>query len=375
MLENRPLLTITGFSGSGKTTFIEKLIPALKARGYFPGYLKHAGWKYDLDVPGKDSYRQLAAGAVFSSVFTEEKWVFHQLGPMDETFLGSHPQADIIILEGFKHSDYPKIVSIHPSSGVPDELSWNHPESAKKEKIWAYLTADELQANQINQLTRQSIAFQRDHIEKTADHLLHQLTKHCEQSFSLKGAVMIGGKSTRMGKDKAWLDYGRGAHAHYLFELLAQHPMIQDVVYSGLPKASFPSGLNEEKILQDRFVGFGPLGGFLTLFEASPQSAWLVLACDLAKLQEETVEYLIQHRNPLKMATVFVNDQQRFEPLAAIYEPHMGLYLKRMLVEGKYSLQRVFSQLPVNKITVPLHLQQQLINVNTPQERDHILQR
>ncbi len=372
MLARVPLLTITGFSGSGKTTFIEKLIPVLKKRGYFPGYIKHAGGKYDLDVPGKDSYRQLAAGAVFSSVFTEEKWAFHQLEAMDEIFLASR-QADILILEGFKQSNYPKLVCVHPSSGVPDELSWEHSNANNPEKVWAYLTSDEQQANRINQITQQSIAFQRDATEAIASHSLNQLKEYCKRSFALKGAVMIGGKSSRMGEDKAWLSYGKGAHAHYLFELLAQHSALQDVVYSGVPQAPFPPEADEEKILQDRFVGFGPLGGFLTLFETSPQSAWLVLACDLARLQQEAVEYLIRHRNPLKMATVFVSAPQRYEPLAAIYEPQMGLYFKRILVEGKYSLQRAFPQLPVEKVPVPSSLQQQLINVNTPQERDHIL--
>ena len=69
-----PLLVVTGFSGSGKTTFNEKFIKRLKQLDYKPGYIKHAGKSYSLDVPGKDSARQMEAGASFSAVFTKDSW-------------------------------------------------------------------------------------------------------------------------------------------------------------------------------------------------------------------------------------------------------------------------------------------------------------
>ena len=63
------VISVTGFSGSGKTTFIERLIPLLKEKNYSPATIKHSGHPHSFDAPGKDSYRQFEAGAVFSSIF------------------------------------------------------------------------------------------------------------------------------------------------------------------------------------------------------------------------------------------------------------------------------------------------------------------
>lgn len=366
-----PTLVVTGFSGSGKTTFLEKFIRTLKQRHYCPGYIKHAGGKYTLDVAGKDSFVQLAAGASFSTIFTDEKWAIHQYGSLDETWLWSQAQTDIILLEGFKKSVHPKVVCIHPEKGIPERLDWQQfdPDA----HVWAYLTIEQAEADQINQALGQPLAFQRDQIDSITNHILAKLNQHCREIFPLKGAVMIGGKSTRMGKDKAWLEYGQGPHAAYLFELLSQHPAIEEVFYSASPLTPPLQEIPQKAILTDQFLNFGPLGGFLTLFENEPQAAWLVVACDLARFQEQALEYLIQHRDPLKAGTVFVNQKQRFEPLVAIYEPRMGLHMKRALLNRTYSLQRIFPDLSIQQLPIPEFLESQLSNVNTPEERQQTL--
>lgn len=368
-----PLLVIAGFSGSGKTTFIEKFIPALIHRNYSPGYIKRAGGHHALDIPGKDSYRQLAAGASFSMVFTQEKWAMHQRGTPDEIWACSESRTDLVLLEGFKKSEHPKIVCVHPQETLPEELDWENGDAFSIAKVLAYLTVGATQAHEINETVGQTIAFQRDALDAITDHVLQKLDAHYHQVFALKGAVMIGGKSTRMGADKAWLEYGQGPHAHYLFEMLSQHPSLQAVIYSGTPLTEPPPGISETTIVKDRFLNFGPLGGILTLFETDPQAAWFVLACDLAQLRKETIDYLLAHRNPLKAATVFVNDQDRFEPLAAVYEPRMGLHLKRSLLYGVRSFQKIFPQVSIQRLPIPQFLQAQLSNVNTPQEREQTL--
>ena len=367
-----PLLAVSGFSGSGKTSFIEKFIHVLKRRGYFPGYIKHAGGIYTLDAPGKDSTRQLAAGASFSVVFTDKKWAMHQHGPPDWRAISSQPITDILLLEGFKKSVHPKVICLHPEKDVPQELAWKNP-SADRPPIWAYLTPEECQAEAINQTLGRPLAFQRDAIEPITEHLLAQMKQHYQHIFPLKSAVMIGGKSTRMGEDKAWLDYGKGPHAIHLFEMLTQMNAIEKVFFSGKPFSTPPQSIVPETILSDRFLNFGPLGGILTLFECDPKAAWLVIACDLVELQIETIVYLIQNRNPLKSATVFVNKKKRFEPLVAIYEPHIGLQLKRALLEGRYSFQQIFPQLSIHQLRIPSNLEAQLHNVNSMEERQRTL--
>ena len=114
-----------GYSGSGKTTLVEKLIPALKMRGLRVSVVKHAHHKFDIDHPGKDTYRHREAGAFEVVVASQnrlalmreferpgELTVHHMLAELYEG-------VDWVLVEGFKHSDLPKIEIWRASSGKP----------------------------------------------------------------------------------------------------------------------------------------------------------------------------------------------------------------------------------------------------------------
>jgi molybdopterin-guanine dinucleotide biosynthesis adapter protein len=117
-----PIVCFVGKSNSGKTTFIERVIPELVRAGYKVATVKHAGHGFDLDTEGKDSWRHKQAGA--SSVVVLSKGsmamfadVSDQLKVEDirDRFLdGSY---DLIIAEGWKHEGYPKIVIIREQVG------------------------------------------------------------------------------------------------------------------------------------------------------------------------------------------------------------------------------------------------------------------
>jgi molybdopterin-guanine dinucleotide biosynthesis protein B len=106
---------LAGYSGSGKTTLVEKLIPALKARGLRVSVVKHAHHKFDIDHPGKDTFRHRAAGAFEVVVASENRLALmreferpsqltvHQL--IAELYGG----VDWVLVEGFKSSDLLKI--------------------------------------------------------------------------------------------------------------------------------------------------------------------------------------------------------------------------------------------------------------------------
>ena len=108
-----PVLCIVGQSGSGKTTFIEKLVPELKKRGYRLAVIKHHPHDFDIDVEGKDSWRYMQAGSDAAVVSAPHKVglvknVDHDLSP-DELRALMGDGFDLIIIEGFKKSDAPKI--------------------------------------------------------------------------------------------------------------------------------------------------------------------------------------------------------------------------------------------------------------------------
>jgi molybdopterin-guanine dinucleotide biosynthesis protein B len=103
-----------GYSGSGKTTLIEQLIPRFVAQGLRVSLIKHAHHAFDVDQPGKDSYRHRHAGASEVLVTSSRRWVLmHELrGEAEPTFeaqLGHLAPCDLLLVEGFKHAAIPKL--------------------------------------------------------------------------------------------------------------------------------------------------------------------------------------------------------------------------------------------------------------------------
>ncbi len=112
-----PILSFVGRSNSGKTTLIERVIPELTRLGYRVATVKHAGHGFDLDTEGKDSWRHKQAGA--SAVIVIAKGSLAMFADVSEEmnveevrerFLDDH--TDLIIAEGWKNEDYPKIVVV-----------------------------------------------------------------------------------------------------------------------------------------------------------------------------------------------------------------------------------------------------------------------
>ncbi|EOT4560932.1 molybdopterin-guanine dinucleotide biosynthesis protein MobB [Shigella flexneri] len=117
-----PLLAFAAWSGTGKTTLLKKLIPALCARGIRPGLIKHTHHDMDVDKPGKDSYELRKAGAAQTIVASqqpdEEELDLHFLASRMDT-----SKLDLILVEGFKHEEIAKIVLFRDGAGHrPEEL-------------------------------------------------------------------------------------------------------------------------------------------------------------------------------------------------------------------------------------------------------------
>jgi len=113
-----------GWSGSGKTTLIEKLIPRLAARGLRVSLIKHAHHTFDVDQPGKDSYRHRHAGANEILVTSSRRWVLmHELRGVaepsfDEQHVARREMPDLLV-EGFKFAPIPKLEVWRAETGEP----------------------------------------------------------------------------------------------------------------------------------------------------------------------------------------------------------------------------------------------------------------
>ncbi len=118
-------LAFVAKSGSGKTTLLEKVISRLKDRGYKVGAIKHDAHRFDIDRPGKDSYRLTAAGADTMVISSPEKLALvkkHAGSPPVEDLLAAFfTDVDIVLIEGFKSSSLPKI-EVHRRERSPDLL-------------------------------------------------------------------------------------------------------------------------------------------------------------------------------------------------------------------------------------------------------------
>lgn len=113
-----------GYSGSGKTTLIERMIPLFTARGLRVALIKHAHHTFDVDQPGKDSYRHRHAGCTEVLVTSSRRWVLmHELRGAPEPGLGEHLEhlspCDLVLVEGYKREAIPKLEVYRASVGEP----------------------------------------------------------------------------------------------------------------------------------------------------------------------------------------------------------------------------------------------------------------
>ena len=117
-LKHPAVLAVSGVHNSGKTTLLEKLIPLLRARGLKVGVIKHDGHDFTPDVPGTDSYRLREAGAEGVAVFSGNRYLLTEefrLNEQDLLALFERHGYDLVLMEGFKESGWPKIEVVRSS--------------------------------------------------------------------------------------------------------------------------------------------------------------------------------------------------------------------------------------------------------------------
>ena len=115
---------VVGWKNSGKTGLMERLVTEITRRGVTVSTVKHAHHNFDLDQPGKDSYRHRAAGAHEVVLASGHRWaLLHELRdeeePPLEHLLGKMSAVDLVLIEGYKREDHPKIEATRKATGQP----------------------------------------------------------------------------------------------------------------------------------------------------------------------------------------------------------------------------------------------------------------
>ena len=184
-----------------------------------------------------------------------------------------------------------------------------------------------------------------------------------ESVAPLSGLVLAGGKSTRMLADKGSIAYHGMTQRAYMYEMLGRfcgHVYLSDNTKTGF------------ETIEDTFIGLGPFGGILSAMQSNPNAAWLTVACDLPYLTADTLDYLVKHRNPSKLATSFLDSDSKFpEPLITIWEPRAYPAMLQFLAQGYSCPRKVLINSDIELLTAPDV--SEFRNANTPEERDEAL--
>lgn len=181
----------------------------------------------------------------------------------------------------------------------------------------------------------------------------------------LFGLVLAGGASTRMQRDKAAIQYHGQSQLHWTFQLLS-HVCAATFVSVRPDQREEPTRAGLPQIV-DRQPGIGPIAGISAALQAHPKAAWLVVACDLPFLNEQTLRHLIAKRDAHKLATAYKSSHDGLpEPLCAIWEPTAREPVLAYVAAGKQCPRKFL----INADTLLLDLPdaQALENVNTADE-------
>jgi len=127
-----PIFGIVGWKNSGKTTLMARLIDEFTARGLVVSAIKHAHHSFDIDHPGRDSYRFRESGARQVALVSPRRWaLMHELHdeqkPELEDVLAHIGPCDLVLVEGYKKGPHPKIEARSPRSLTQDRLSDDDP--------------------------------------------------------------------------------------------------------------------------------------------------------------------------------------------------------------------------------------------------------
>ena len=181
----------------------------------------------------------------------------------------------------------------------------------------------------------------------------------------LFGLILSGGRSRRMGQDKALLERDGKSQLAWAAGILDGHVM-RTFVSTRADQVDEPERSRFDQIV-DRYEDLGPLAGILSAMDEHPDADWLVIACDLPNISGATIAHLISHRSDAHPFTAFVSSHDGLpEPLCAIWRAGTADIIRGFMAEGIKCPRKIL-------IRSDTHLIEQadprwLDNINTPDD-------
>lgn len=182
----------------------------------------------------------------------------------------------------------------------------------------------------------------------------------------LKACLLIGGRSSRMGRPKHLIKGTNGKtwieNSHALLQ-----PFVTEIVLSG--EGEVPGTLATLKRIADVPDVHGPLTGILAAMRWDSGCCWLLLACDMPNVSRTALQWLLDCRRPSSWGTVPRLAEDGFvEPLLALYEPQAKVYFEELCSSGIFRISMVAKRSKITTPVVPQSLAGAWSNINTPEE-------
>ena len=344
MFDDLPIFGICGFSGSGKTNLIEKLVPLLSADGLKVAIVKYDAHGVVVDTPGKDSDRFFRSGAdVFLHSPEEEFFRVHSSDDSELlcTLLSLSRYYDLILVEGGKNTPLTK--------------------------IWLMSDRESKPPSDINGIV-EVLPCDTDRVGKVMS-ILNDWLPGQWMKIPVFGCVLVGGRNSRMGKPKHLLVDNGETWLEKIIESLKRvcHRVI--VVGDG----TVPEVFNGVVRLPDIPDIQGPIAGILSAMRWAPHVSWLVAACDLPNLSPEALEWLLSFRVPGIWAIIpHLKGSKGIEPLLAHYDFRAHMLLEKLAAQGIFRPGKIADNPKVIIESPPDHLAAAWVNINTKAElRSH----
>lgn len=189
--------------------------------------------------------------------------------------------------------------------------------------------------------------------------------RHTILDRPLYGLVLTGGRSERMKKDKALINYKGKPHAQYIYDTLTKY--CEQVYLSARKDQWLGTDLESLPVIEDSIEGEGPIAGILAAFEKHPEAHWFVVACDLIHFNDLTVQKLLANHQSSTVATAYKNADKDFpEPLCALYTPQAQAVFREALKNDIRCPVKVLRNNPTHVITQTEGIN--LANINTVEE-------
>lgn len=379
-----PAVSFVGRQNSGKTTLLEKIIAELTRQGLAVGTLKHHGHPdFEIDIPGKDSYRHRAAGSKATAILSSKRLALtcdltQEISCSEALEL--MPNYDLVLVEGFRGIGLPSIELLRAENpkdqiaakALIDRLSGAHScsdiETPDRPAAPAAIVTNMPAVEQVARETAVEV-FGFEDIEAIAAFLRKRYTR-----APLTIAIQAGGESKRMGQSKALTPFlGRPLIEHML-EVVA--PFADELIVTTNEEPELHYLLEQHpklRLIGDVMKERGALPGLLTAIEASSNDAVGVVACDMIAFSPQILarEALAMQASGSDAVVPFNNGN--YEPFAAVYRKSTCQpILERIASRGSKRMRDLIDSINCTRFNAELMRKPGSIdpfaNVNTPQE-------